>query len=294
MSSNRGERFDTSTRTWSALAGAATSSRRSATIAVAFGDDLAVIGPKSPTAGGVAVDLLAPGAERLAPLRLDRRLGPPLGIRRASRRPRRCSCGTRAVGYAWFHGDPATGPAEISACDGGPVSLDRVSETLLAIGGRRVFVWGGQSIPNGASGTSRPSNDGAILELPVGAGGGTVGRVKVTGTAAAARIVERAKRDRRGALVFTIGTGCCESTAPFLYEDFWPGPDSERVGEVAGVPVYAPEYLRALYPGDDGVTVDVDEGSMAESMSIETEYGCRFILRDPGGAPIDRQEPAGL
>ena len=102
---------------------------------------------------------------------------------------------------------------------------------------------------------------------------------EVTGTAAAARIVERAQRDRRGALVFTIGTGCCESTAPFLYEDFWPGPDSEPVGEVAGVAVYAPEYLRALYPGDDGVTIDVDDGLMAESMSIETEYGCRFVLR---------------
>ena len=114
--------------------------------------------------------------------------------------------------------------------------------------------------------------------------------MKVTGTAAAARIVERARRDRRGELVFTIGTGCCESTAPFLYEDFWPGPDSEQVGDVDGVPVYAPEYLRALYPGDEGVTVDVEEGLMAESMSIETEYGCRFILRDPAGLPIDHQD----
>ena len=113
----------------------------------------------------------------------------------------------------------------------------------------------------------------------------------VHGTDAAARIVERAKSDRRGALVFTIGTGCCESTAPFLYEDFWPGPDSEAVGDVAGVLVYAPEYLRILYPGDEGVTVDVEEGSMAESMSIETEYGCRFMLRDPAGVPIERQEP---
>ena len=103
--------------------------------------------------------------------------------------------------------------------------------------------------------------------------------MKVTGTDAAARIVEQARRDRRGALVFTIGTGCCESTAPFLYEDFWPGPDSEPVGEIAGVAVYAPEYLRALYPADDGVVIDVDDGLMAESMSIETEYGCRFVLR---------------
>ena len=102
--------------------------------------------------------------------------------------------------------------------------------------------------------------------------------MKITGTPAAARVVERARRDRSGELVFTIGTGCCESTAPFLYEDFWPGPDSEPVGEVAGVAVYAPAYLRALYPGDDGVTIDVEE-LMAESMSIETEYGFRFILR---------------
>jgi uncharacterized protein (DUF779 family) len=109
----------------------------------------------------------------------------------------------------------------------------------------------------------------------------------VTGTPAAARIVEQAKRDRRGALVFTIGTGCCESTAPFLYEDFWPGPDSRQVGEVAGVAVFAPEYLRGLYPGEDGVIIDVEEDLPAESMSIETEYGCRFVLRDRDGGRVD-------
>jgi uncharacterized protein (DUF779 family) len=111
--------------------------------------------------------------------------------------------------------------------------------------------------------------------------------MKVTGTDSAARIVERARRDRSGELVFTIGTGCCESTAPFLYEDFWPGPDAEPVGEVAGVTVYAPEFLRALYPGDDGVLIDVDHGMMAESMSIETEYGCRFVLRGDERVPFE-------
>jgi len=118
--------------------------------------------------------------------------------------------------------------------------------------------------------------------------------LNVTGTAAAARIVERAKRDRRGALVFSIGTGCCESTAPFLYEDFWPGPDSEPVGDVDGVPVYAPEYLRSLYPGGDALVIDVEEGLMAESMSIETEYGCRFVLRDATGAVTGSPEPGAV
>ena len=115
----------------------------------------------------------------------------------------------------------------------------------------------------------------------------------VSGTPAAARVVERVRQDRSGALVFTIGTGCCESTAPFLYEDFWPGPDAERVGEVAGVDVYAPAYLRGLYPAEDGVVIDVDEGLMAESMSIETEYSCRFVLRGDERVAFERPfEPA--
>ena len=105
--------------------------------------------------------------------------------------------------------------------------------------------------------------------------------MRVEATAAAEQVVERAVSARDGVLTITIGTGCCESTAPFLYEDFWPGPDQEVVGHVAGVAVYAPEYLRRLYPGDDAVVVDVYEGP-AESMSIETEWGCRLILRGMG------------
>src|SRR4051794_13986064 len=108
--------------------------------------------------------------------------------------------------------------------------------------------------------------------------------MKVTGTDAAARIVDKAKRDRRGELTITIGTGCCESTAPFLYEDFWPGPDQEVVGEIAGVRVYAPDYLRTMYPGDDGAVIDLFDG-IAESMSIETEWDCRLYLR---GQAVDR------
>ncbi len=110
--------------------------------------------------------------------------------------------------------------------------------------------------------------------------------MKVTATEAAEAIIEKAKQARSGSLTITIGTGCCESTAPFLYEDFWPGPDQQQVGEVAGVPVYAPEYLREMYPDDDGVVIDLFDG-IAESLSIETEWDCRLYLKGQG---VDRGE----
>jgi uncharacterized protein (DUF779 family) len=105
--------------------------------------------------------------------------------------------------------------------------------------------------------------------------------VHVDATDRAREVIAEMGRRRAGTLTVTIGTGCCESTAPFLYEDFWPGPDQAPVGEVAGVVVYAPEYLRVQYPGDDGVVLDVVD-ELGESLSVETELGCRLILRGPG------------
>jgi uncharacterized protein (DUF779 family) len=112
--------------------------------------------------------------------------------------------------------------------------------------------------------------------------------VHVDATEAAEAVVRRAQQERSGSLTITIGTGCCESTAPFLYEDFWPGPDQAPVGEVAGVVVYAPEYLRRLYPGGDGVTIDAVEVD-AESLSVETAWGWRLTLRGHG---VDTGEEA--
>jgi uncharacterized protein (DUF779 family) len=120
--------------------------------------------------------------------------------------------------------------------------------------------------------------------------------MQVTATDAAVRVIGRAREVRDGALTVTLGTGCCESTAPFLYENFWPGPDQEQIGEVGGVPVFAPEYLRSMYPGADGVVIDVYAGP-AESMSIETEFGCRLILRGLGvdlGVEPGSAEPCAI
>lgn len=101
--------------------------------------------------------------------------------------------------------------------------------------------------------------------------------MRITATDRARAVVEQARERRDGELTITLGTGCCESTAPFLYENHYAGPDQEKVGEVAGVPVYAPSLLRSLYADDELVIDRVDE--FAESMSIETEWGVRLALR---------------
>lgn len=85
---------------------------------------------------------------------------------------------------------------------------------------------------------------------------------------------------RSGKLVITLGTGCCESTAPFLYEDFDPGPDSKKVGEVEGVEVFAPSWLVELY-ADDEIEIDADTDVITESFSIETEIDARLKLNVP-------------
>ncbi|HYI62152.1 MAG TPA: DUF779 domain-containing protein [Acidimicrobiales bacterium] len=105
--------------------------------------------------------------------------------------------------------------------------------------------------------------------------------MRITASARAAEVVAEMATRRAGTLTVTIGTGCCESTAPFLYEDFLPGADMAPVGEVEDVAIWAPEYLRRLYPGDQGPRLEVAD-ELAESLSVETELGVRLVLRGTG------------
>lgn len=105
--------------------------------------------------------------------------------------------------------------------------------------------------------------------------------MRITASPRATQVVAEMATRRSGVLTVTIGTGCCESTAPFLYEDFLPGADMAPVGEVEGVVIWAPEYLRRLYPGDQGPQLEVAD-ELGESLSVETELGVRLVLRGTG------------
>ena len=97
-------------------------------------------------------------------------------------------------------------------------------------------------------------------------------------TARAAAIVSRIRGVRTGPLSFTIDGGCCEGTAPHLFESAVITSGAERVGEAASVPVYLQPAMVPLY-ADADLTIDVVDEPMSDSMSLETEYGVRFVLR---------------
>jgi len=105
--------------------------------------------------------------------------------------------------------------------------------------------------------------------------------MQLRATEAAEAVVRRVAASGRQDLVMVLGTGCCDSTAPYLYDRYYPGPDTVRVGEIAGVPVNAPRFLAELYSNGDGLVVDVDEDVTNDSFSLESEYDCRFTLKVP-------------
>jgi uncharacterized protein (DUF779 family) len=76
-----------------------------------------------------------------------------------------------------------------------------------------------------------------------------------------------------------LGTGCCDSTAPFLYDRYYPGPDVVEVGSVAHVPILAHRWMADLYADAEGLEIDVDEDFPNDSFSLESEYDARFTLR---------------
>ncbi len=105
--------------------------------------------------------------------------------------------------------------------------------------------------------------------------------MQLRATDAAESVVRRVAASGRDELVMVLGTGCCDSTAPYLYDRYYPGPDTMKVGEIAGVPVHAHRWLAELYAEGDGLIVDVDEGVTNDSFSLESEYDCRFTLKLP-------------
>jgi len=56
--------------------------------------------------------------------------------------------------------------------------------------------------------------------------------MQVNATEAAHRVLDQVKAGGRTNLVLMLGTGCCDSTAPFLYDHYLPEQGSQAVGRI--------------------------------------------------------------
>ena len=101
--------------------------------------------------------------------------------------------------------------------------------------------------------------------------------VEVVLTPAARDALERTRDERGNDLTFVIGNGCCDSTAPFLFATYMPGPAEHRVGEVEGVPVLLEEALVDLLAAYE-VVIDAGPEPGGDSFSCETEHGGRISM----------------
>ena len=104
--------------------------------------------------------------------------------------------------------------------------------------------------------------------------------MRVVLTAEAEEAIARVRSELGADLTMLIGNGCCDSTAPFLFSRYAPGPGEKKVGEVAGVPVLLDAGLLDLFDGRE-VVIDAREGRAADeedSFSCETELGLRLTM----------------
>jgi uncharacterized protein (DUF779 family) len=104
-----------------------------------------------------------------------------------------------------------------------------------------------------------------------------VGKTKIVLTPLAGSVVGQVKTERDGSLAFVIGNGCCDSTAPFLFADYMPGPTEHLVCEAEGVPVYVDDSVASSFEGRE-VVIDAHDGPQPDSFSCESELGFRFVL----------------
>jgi uncharacterized protein (DUF779 family) len=104
-----------------------------------------------------------------------------------------------------------------------------------------------------------------------------VQETRVVLTKAARAVLERVRTERAGELVLVIGNGCCDSTAPYLFADYLPGPNERLVGRVDGVPVFLDEAFAGSFDGTE-VVIDARDDPQPDSFSCESELGHRFVL----------------
>lgn len=100
----------------------------------------------------------------------------------------------------------------------------------------------------------------------------------IPATPAAAALI-RQLIDRHGPIMFHLGGGCCDGSAPLCLKvgEFKLGDSDVPYGRVEGCPLYLGASLHACW-GKPVVEMDVTPGR-GGGFSLEVPEGVRFILR---------------
>jgi uncharacterized protein (DUF779 family) len=102
-------------------------------------------------------------------------------------------------------------------------------------------------------------------------------RASVVLTDNALEVLARVRDERHDGLSLVIGNGCCDSTAPFLFANYLPGPNELLVAEVADVPVFLDKTLEHSFAGTE-IVIDAQPDRQSDSFSCEAELGYRLCL----------------
>jgi uncharacterized protein (DUF779 family) len=103
------------------------------------------------------------------------------------------------------------------------------------------------------------------------------GSMRVALTDGAVEVVREVRAARSGELSLVIGNGCCDSTAPFLFEDYLVGPNEREVAVLDGMRVLVDDAVAHSFEGRE-VVIDVAGDPQPDSFSCEAELGYRFVL----------------
>ncbi len=101
---------------------------------------------------------------------------------------------------------------------------------------------------------------------------------KLTISESAAAVLRQIREQSSGRLTISIDGGCCEGTAPHLYENYLLPYGVHEIGRAEDIPVFIPQHLRDAYAGAV-VRLDVVDDESSDAMSLETVLGKRLVLR---------------
>lgn len=98
-------------------------------------------------------------------------------------------------------------------------------------------------------------------------------------TDAAVAVIERVAQTHSGPLILTVSNGCCDGTAPYLYDKALVPTNAVPVLETDLVSVYITSLLKGRAALPVRYIIDAVADATSDSLSLESDFGWRLTVR---------------